>query len=453
MRHALARATRQTFRWTGRSGRSELWWPVAVWAGLAGAAGLWGIDALGVVLIVLTPTLASAAIRRLHDRGKSAWTLAAALILATVFLLSAALSIVPVLMLGAAAPTTSFVALAAAGLLALPTAGAWGYLLVVLALPGTAGGNRYGPPTAMKQPMQFPRLGSFVRSRSYLMAVAVGLVFFAAVLAVLVARSGVAPGQETIALVSAYPEIPEHHALIVAGLRLHKLAVKAGSSPGRADDVAVSYAISLWTSCIFDTGVFSAPDDSRALFSTIRGLAVRSASDKAGIAAYRRVLHGRSFAVPDTDPAVCAPDALAAAALTRPLWHGHGAVEYADTDNDGVYDQLARIAWRAGYTTGDAYWVVRLGAIAIGRAIRSSTDPPLTTLRRTARGVALFEHCARAIDPEGAVIFGLVIRSWMLDTPAREITWELWRDAVRASGEPAPRVDNLVCHERTLGPA
>lgn len=125
-----------------------------MWVALASATAHWGIDPMGIVLVGLTPTLASAAVRRLHDRGKSAWTLTAALILTIAFLPSVALSIVPLAMLGTAAPTASLVALAGALLLALPTIAAWGYLVVALALPGTAGPNRYGSPTTTRQPLQ-----------------------------------------------------------------------------------------------------------------------------------------------------------------------------------------------------------------------------------------------------------------------------------------------------------
>ena len=63
--------------------------------------------------------------------------------------------------------------------------------------------------------------------------------------------------------------------------------------------------------------------------------------------------------------------------------------------------------------------------------------------------LALFEHCARRADREG--IFALVVRSWMLDTPAREIAWERWVNLTRRSGKPPPDVTGVTCHDDTLG--
>ena len=97
----------------------------------------------------------------------------------------------------------------------------------------------------------------------------------------------------------------------------------------------------------------------------------------------------------------CSGAVLDAAARVRPLWSGHGALEYEDADVDGVYDRVARLAWRGGCRTGDAYWAVRLGAIATARAVRAGDEPSRSTVERAAGVVALFERCARVVDPEG----------------------------------------------------
>lgn len=118
MSSAVSSVLRQYVTFSGRARRSEFWWwylavflvaiVFAIAAYLFGAGTVGTLLALGYSafgLLILLPTVA-VAVRRLHDRGMPAWWLL--------------LIFVP-----------------AVGELAL---------LILLALPGQPGTNRYGPP-------------------------------------------------------------------------------------------------------------------------------------------------------------------------------------------------------------------------------------------------------------------------------------------------------------------
>lgn len=115
---AISSVLRNYVTFSGRARRSEFWWwyltIFLVAVAFAIAAYLWGSGALGTALalgytafglLILLPTIA-VAVRRLHDRGLPAWWLL---------------------------------------LVFLPIVGELA-VLILMALPGQPGTNRYGPP-------------------------------------------------------------------------------------------------------------------------------------------------------------------------------------------------------------------------------------------------------------------------------------------------------------------
>lgn len=125
---------------TGRTGRSEFWLFTLFFAAISGAArwidgmdgervpiaaGM-GIYELAVFLALLLPFITCGA-RRLHDTGRSGWWLM--------------LLYVPYLGWIAARDNAQLMIASAGGLLVGSIA-----LIVLLAMPGNEGSNRFGPP-------------------------------------------------------------------------------------------------------------------------------------------------------------------------------------------------------------------------------------------------------------------------------------------------------------------
>ena len=279
---------------------------------------------------------------------------------------------------------------------------------------------------------------------------AIALVIAAALCAPRAGAQSSGPAEQA-ALRALYAHVPEHHAMLLAGLALRALAVEVGATESVADNLALSHATSLWIGCMFDLDAFNGPRDLKVLIASIDALVVRTAQAERALRAHSAALHGRTMGVPDTSAAVCTPEVLAAAARVHPLWPGHGTTAYPDEDGDGVYDPIARLGWGAGYQTGDIYWIVRLGAIAIARGVRAGVTLSDEDIARARRAVARFEWCAQRADPEGWLV--LRLETWMLDTVAREIAWQAFSDESRLFDEaplPLPPAQSHACHESAL---
>ena len=138
----------KSFVWRGRAARPEFWWAWlaklivdGVAAALPGVLGLIGAG----LSFALLPMVVSAAVRRLHDRGRSALALLA-------FFASAALVAGALVLTTAESPLGGPDAPPPLGVPSLLEALAFAWLVfalwlvVVLARAGDPAPNRYGPP-------------------------------------------------------------------------------------------------------------------------------------------------------------------------------------------------------------------------------------------------------------------------------------------------------------------
>jgi uncharacterized membrane protein YhaH (DUF805 family) len=133
----------------GRTNRSRFWqmmvyfWGVLIWFGGLSVAltsnpiavGLLGLAMLPIVLFMVVALLANS-VRRLHDRGKTAWWLLVFNVLPAVFAFPSEVMRTE----GAPAEAQAFFALV--GLLGLPFS-IWGFVEMGC-LRGTTGPNKYG---------------------------------------------------------------------------------------------------------------------------------------------------------------------------------------------------------------------------------------------------------------------------------------------------------------------
>lgn len=153
---AVGRFFRRGFDFRGRSRRAEVWWtylcvfaPMAVVTTMARppfehrTTWMWAMQGAGVLLLV--PQIAQW-VRRFHDRGLSAWWYAALVVAAHV---GAGVAFFVLLAVGGGAHAdhrwatsvgAPLLVVGAGGMVAAGTA-----ILVIGALPGQAGANRFGP--------------------------------------------------------------------------------------------------------------------------------------------------------------------------------------------------------------------------------------------------------------------------------------------------------------------